>query len=156
MTEFNSIYNILKFCLNLDEANLFGVILMNFNWKEKRSKTAFLALENGEIFKGYSFGANVDKLGETVFNTGMSGYEGIISDPSYAGQFVSLTSPEVGNYGVDLNYLESRSLFLNGLIISNINEPSNYSSQISLQDILKKHNICLLYTSDAADEGMAV
>lgn len=114
---------------------------MNFNWKEKRSKTAFLALENGEIFKGYSFGANVDKLGETVFNTGMSGYEGIISDPSYAGQFVSLTSPEVGNYGVDLNYLESRSLFLNGLIISNINEPSNYSSQISLQDILKKHNI---------------
>ena len=71
----------------------------------------------------------------------MIGYEGIISDPSYAGQFVVLTSPEVGNYGIDLQYLESRSLFLNGLIISNINEPSNYSSEISLRNILEKHNI---------------
>ena len=114
---------------------------MSFNWKEKRLKKAFLALENGEVFKGCSFGACVDKLGETVFNTGMSGYEGIISDPSYAGQFVSLTAPEIGNYGIDLNFLESHSLFLNGLIVCNINEPSNYSSQISLQDILKKHNI---------------
>lgn len=114
---------------------------MSFNWKEKRLKKAFLALENGEVFKGYSFGASVDKLGETVFNTGMSGYEGIISDPSYAGQFVSLTVPEIGNYGIDLNFLESRSLFLNGLIVCDINEPSNYSSQISLQDMLKKHNI---------------
>ena len=114
---------------------------MSFNWKEKRLKKAFLALENGEVFKGYSFGASVDKLGETVFNTGMSGYEGIISDPSYAGQFVSLTAPEIGNYGIDLNFLESRSLFLNGLIVCDINEPSNYSSQISLQDMLKKHNI---------------
>lgn len=114
---------------------------MNFSWREKRLKKSFLALENGEVFKGYSFGASVDKLGETVFNTGMSGYEGIISDPSYAGQFVSLTAPEIGNYGIDLNFLESRSLFLNGLIVCNINEPSNYSSQISLQDMLKKHNI---------------
>ena len=86
---------------------------MDYSWKEKRKKSAFLALENGEIFKGYSFGAEVDKLGETVFNTGMSGYEGIISDPSYAGQFVSLTAPEIGNYGVDLNYLESRSCLKN-------------------------------------------
>lgn len=114
---------------------------MSFNWKEKRLKNAFLALENGEVFKGYSFGAPVDKLGETVFNTGMSGYEGIISDPSYAGQFVSLTAPEIGNYGIDLNFLESRTLFLNGLIVCDINEPSNFSSQISLQDMLKKHNI---------------
>ena len=114
---------------------------MDYSWKEKRKKSAFLALENGEIFKGYSFGAKVDKLGETVFNTGMSGYEGIISDPSYAGQFVSLTAPEIGNYGIDLNYLESCSLFLNGLIVCDINEPSNYSSQISLQDMLRKNNI---------------
>ena len=84
---------------------------MSFNWTEKRIKKAFLALENGEVFKGYSFGASVDKLGETVFNTGMSGYEGIISDPSYAGQFVSLTAPEIGNYGLDLNFLESQPFF---------------------------------------------
>lgn len=113
---------------------------MQHSFKQMRERKAFLALENGEVFYGYSFGAKKDSLGEVVFNTGMSGYEGIISDPSYAGQFVTLTTPEVGNYGVDLSYLESRGLFLNGLIVHNINEPSNFSSNISLENMLIEHN----------------
>ena len=63
----------------------------NWNWREKRLKKAFLALEDGTVFRGYSVGAPCDSLGEVVFNTGMTGYQEILSDPSYNGQLVSMT-----------------------------------------------------------------
>ena len=99
------------------------------HWKERRERAAFLALANGAIFRGWSFGAPVDTVGEAVFNTGMSGYQEIVTDPSYAGQFVTLTAPEIGNYGCNPQDEESRGLFLNGLVIHELNEPSNFRSE---------------------------
>ncbi len=113
----------------------------DYNWKKKRERKAFLALADGEIFHGWSFGAPVDKVGELVFNTGMSGYQEIITDPSYAGQFVTLTAPEIGNYGCNRTDMESRTLFLSGLVIHNLNEPSNFRSEIALSDMLAENGI---------------
>jgi carbamoyl-phosphate synthase small subunit len=108
-----------------------------YDWEKQREKKAFLALENGTVLRGYSIGAEVDREGEVVFNTGLSGYQEIISDPSYAGQFVTMTYPEIGSYGINAGDMESRQLFLNGFIVHNMNEPSNWRSEQSLSDILK-------------------
>lgn len=107
-------------------------------WQKEREKKAFLALEDGTIFHGVAFGHLKDAVGEVVFNTGMAGYQEILTDPSYAGQFVTLTYPEIGNYGVNEEDVESRSLFLNGLVIHDLTEPSNYRSTMSLNEYLKK------------------
>jgi carbamoyl-phosphate synthase small subunit len=111
------------------------------NWKIQRQRKAFIALGNGEVFRGWSFGAPVDQVGELVFNTGMSGYQEIISDPSYAGQFVTLTSPEIGNYGCNREDMESRGLFLNGLVIHELNMPSNFRSEQALDNMLKEGSV---------------
>ena len=63
----------------------------NWNWSEQRARKAFVALQDGTIVRGYSVGAAVDGFGEVVFNTGMAGYQEILSDPSYSGQFVTMT-----------------------------------------------------------------
>lgn len=108
-----------------------------YDWKKMRDRKAFLALENGVVLKGYSIGAEIDREGEVVFNTGLSGYQEIISDPSYAGQFVTMTYPEIGNYGINDQDMESRQLFLNGFIVHNVNEPSNWRADQSLSEALK-------------------
>jgi carbamoyl-phosphate synthase small subunit len=113
----------------------------NYDWKRKREKKAFLALEDGSVLRGYSVGAELDREGEVVFNTGMSGYQEIISDPSYAGQFVTMTYTEIGNYGINKEDMESRKLFLNGFIIHEENSSSNWRSDDSLIELLKKNNI---------------
>ena len=113
----------------------------NYDWKTKREKKAFLALEDGTVMRGYSVGAEVDNEGEVVFNTGMTGYQEIISDPSYAGQFVTMTYTEIGNYGVNAADMESRKLFLNGFIVHNMNEPSSWRAEKSLSDFLVEHKI---------------
>ncbi len=112
-----------------------------YNWKEQRERNAFLALEDGTVFRGYSVGADTDREGEVVFNTGLSGYQEIISDPSYAGQFVTMTYPEIGNTGINTADMESASLFLNGFIMHSMNTPSNWRSEQSLADILIKQNV---------------
>jgi carbamoyl-phosphate synthase small subunit len=101
-------------------------------WLERRTRLAYLALEDGSIFRGVPFGAREDAVGEVVFNTGMSGYQEIVTDPSYAGQFVTLTVPEVGNYGCTPLDAESRGLFLNGLVVHELNPPSNHRSTLAL------------------------
>ena len=111
------------------------------NWLAQREKKSFLALEDGTVFRGYSVGAELDRVGEIVFNTGMCGYQEIVSDPSYAGQVVVMTYPEIGNYGVNAADMESRTLFLNGLVIHHENEPSNFRAETSLQELLKKNNV---------------
>ena len=113
----------------------------NYDWKRKREKNAFLALEDGTVFEGYSIGAEVSREGEVVFNTGMSGYQEILSDPSYAGQFVTMTYPEIGNTGINSEDMESARLFLNGFIIHDLNEESNWRSEQSLVSALKKAKI---------------
>lgn len=113
----------------------------SWNWKVQREKQAFLALEDGTIFRGYSIGADKNCLGETVFNTGMTGYQEILSDPSYAGQFICMTYPEMGNYGTTPVDMEARKTFSNGLIIHNPNDDSNWRSDNKLSQFLKDNGI---------------
>ena len=117
-------------------------------WKSERERAAFLALDDGTVFHGVAFGAKKDALGEVVFNTGMSGYQEILTDPSYAGQFVTLTTAEVGNYGINPEDIESRGLFLSGLVIGDLTEPSNWRSEKSLDDYLRENGIPGIYGVD--------
>ncbi len=112
-----------------------------WNWREQREKPAFLALEDGTILRGWSFGAPIDKVGEVVFNTGMTGYQEVLSDPSYCGQIVTMTYTEIGNTGINKADAESRQTFLNGFIIHDVNVPSNWRNEISLSDYLKQEGI---------------
>ena len=123
---------------------------MNYDekWKTERERTAFLALDDETVFHGVAFGAKKDALGEVVFNTGMSGYQEILTDPSYAGQFVTLTTAEVGNYGINPEDIESRGLFLSGLVIGDLTEPSNWRSEKSLDDYLRENGIPGIYGVD--------
>ena len=107
-----------------------------------------MALADGAIFPGVAFGESVDRCGEVVFNTGMSGYQEILTDPSYAGQFVALTTAEVGNYGINPEDVESRGLFLSGLVIGDLTEPSNFRSTDSLNAYLKANGVPGIYGVD--------
>ena len=123
---------------------------MNYEekWKNERERKAFLALDDGAVFHGVAFGAKKDALGEVVFNTGMSGYQEILTDPSYAGQFVTLTTAEVGNYGINPEDVESRGLFLSGLVIGDLTEPSNWRSEKSLGEYLAENDVPGIYGVD--------
>ncbi len=117
-------------------------------WKRERERTAFLALDDGTVFRGVAFGAKKDASGEVVFNTGMSGYQEILTDPSYAGQFVVLTTAEVGNYGINGADAESRALFLSGLVIGDLTTPSNWRSEKSLDEYMRENGIPGIYGVD--------
>ena len=117
-------------------------------WKTERERKAFLALDDGAVFHGVAFGAKKDALGEVVFNTGMSGYQEILTDPSYAGQFVTLTTAEVGNYGINGADTESRALFLSGLVIGDLTAPSNWRSEKSLDEYLAENGVPGIYGVD--------
>ena len=110
-----------------------------FNWKAKREKKAFLALADGAIFRGYAFGAKTDTVGEAVFNTGMAGYKQIITDPSYAGQFVVFTTAEVGAYAANIEKSESRDVFLNGIVVNSLDEVSKELNEESLHEYMLEH-----------------
>jgi len=112
-----------------------------WNWKEMREKKAFLALEDGTVLHGYSVGARYDAIGEVVFNTGMAGYQEILSDPSYSGQIVTMTCPEIGNIGINSDDMESRQFFVNGFIMHEMNIPSNWRAQESLQECLVRRGV---------------
>lgn len=113
----------------------------DWNWRQQRERKAFLALEDGTILRGYSFGAVRDNVGEVIFNTGMSGYQEILSDPSYAGQFVTMTYPEMGNTGINPEDMESRKLFLNGFVTHSFNAPSNWRATQSLSECLSAADV---------------
>ena len=117
-------------------------------WEAERERNAFLALDDGAIFHGVAFGAKKDALGEVVFNTGMGGYQEILTDPSYAGQFVTLTTAEVGNYGVNAADTESHGLFLSGLVIGDLTAPSNWRSEKSLDEYLAENGVSGIYGVD--------
>ncbi len=108
------------------------------DWRAAREAKAYLALEDGSVFRGHSVGSERDLVGETVFNTGMTGYQEILSDPSYAGQFVCLTAPEIGNYGANPEDMESRCFFASALIAHKVNPPSNWRARESLRDALRR------------------
>lgn len=103
---------------------------------------AKLALEDGTIFTGTSFGAEGTRTGEVVFNTALTGYQEIFTDPSYCGQIVTMTFPLMGNYGVNPEDFESIKPHLTGFIAKEVcDRPSNYRSTQALGDFLKQHGI---------------
>lgn len=101
-----------------------------------------LVLESGEIFHGEGFGANFDTEGEVVFNTGMTGYQELISDPSYCGQIVTMTYPLIGNYGINRDDFESMEPAIKGLIVKELCDfPSNFRNQMSLDEFFQKKKL---------------
>ena len=103
---------------------------------------ALLALEDGSVFEGLSCGAAGETFGEVVFNTSMVGYQEIVSDPSYAGQIVTLTYPQVGNYGVCEEVMQSPELYLRGLVVRDMcRTPNNWTSTGSLPELLGNHGV---------------
>ncbi len=103
---------------------------------------AMLALEDGRVFRGRAFGAQGVICGEVVFNTGMTGYQEILTDPSYAGQIVCMTYPHMGNYGVNSEDVESSRPWVSGLIVRELSRRfSNWRGQNSLDRYLQEHNI---------------
>lgn len=103
---------------------------------------ALLVLEDGRCFPGRSFGAPGERFGEVVFNTGMTGYQEVLSDPSYKGQIVAMTYPLIGNYGVNDLDSESRSLWLEGFVIGELSRTtSNWRATGSLNEYMKDHGV---------------
>ncbi len=103
---------------------------------------AVLALADGKYFIGKALGAVGEVTGEVVFNTSMTGYQEILTDPSYHGEIVTMTYPQIGNYGINPEDVESRKPFLAGFVVKeSCPFPSNFRSQMSLDDYLKENNI---------------
>ena len=110
---------------------------------------ALLALENGKWFRGRSAGAAADTAGEVVFNTSLTGYQEVLTDPSYAGQIVTMTCPEIGNYGVSEEDIESRTPQIAGFVIRSESPiASNWRSEGTLRDYLVRHNIVAIADID--------
>lgn len=103
---------------------------------------AWIYLENGTFLEAASFGSETTRVGEIVFNTSLSGYQEIATDPSYAGQFVTFTMPEIGNVGVNEEDMESLGAFASGIIVRQYQPRySNFRAQESLGALLKRHDV---------------
>ncbi|QYR20063.1 glutamine-hydrolyzing carbamoyl-phosphate synthase small subunit [Paenibacillus sp. sptzw28] len=103
---------------------------------------ARLLLEDGTLFTGLGFGAEGQSTGEVVFNTGITGYQEVISDPSYCGQIVTMTYPLIGNYGITRNDFESVSPFIHGLVVRRHEPvPSNWRAEYTIDRLLKEYGI---------------
>lgn len=103
---------------------------------------AVLALEDGTLYYGRAIGADGENWGEVVFNTGMTGYEGVLTDPSYCGQIVVMTYPLIGNYGLNAEDLKSSKSYVRGFVVRQACEqPSNWRSQETLNDFLKRQGV---------------
>ena len=110
---------------------------------------ALLVLADGTTYRGWSFGATGTKIGEVVFNTGMTGYQEVLTDPSYCGQIIIFTYPELGNTGINVEDEESDRPLCAGAIARNIcHRPSNWRSTQSLPDYLNQHQIPGIYGID--------
>ncbi|MBB5019207.1 carbamoyl-phosphate synthase small subunit [Chitinivorax tropicus] len=113
------------------------------------TKSALLALADGTLFHGVSIGSDGHTIGEVVFNTAMTGYQEILTDPSYYKQLVTLTYPHIGNVGVNQEDAESRRVFASGLIIRNLPlVASNWRSEQSLSDYLKANHVVAIADID--------
>ena len=129
-------------------------------------KKAYLLLADGTLFEGTALGAEGQSIGEVVFNTGMAGYQEVLTDPSYFGQTVCMTYPLAGNYGLNRDDYESKRSWVRGFIVrESCPYPSNWRADITLDAYLKRENVvglegidtrsltrrlrnsCLLYTS---------
>src|SRR5215212_8240729 len=106
------------------------------------TQIAKLALEDGSVYTGTAFGADGEIDGEVCFNTSMTGYQEILTDPSYRGQIVTMTYPEIGNYGINDEDLESAKPQLAGFVVRQLSRvASNFRSDGNLDSYLHRHNI---------------
>ena len=107
-----------------------------------KQRTTLLVLEDGTVFRGYNFGAAGETCGEVVFNTSITGYQEILTDPSYAGQIIVMTYPEIGNYGINNEDSESDRPFAAGFVVREYSEVvSNWRARRSLGDFLADHKV---------------
>jgi carbamoyl-phosphate synthase small subunit len=105
-------------------------------------RPAALALADGTVYRGQAFGAEAGRDGEVIFNTSMTGYQEIVTDPSYAGQIVTMTYPQIGNVGVNPFDMESRRPFLSGFVVKELlNEPSNYRAEGRIDELLREAGV---------------
>ena len=112
-------------------------------------RPARLALEDGSLWFGHAIGAEGTTVGEVVFNTSLTGYQEILTDPSYAGQIVVMTAPQIGNTGINAEDSESRGLFLRGLVLRELSEVvSNWRAARTLSDWLVQHGIVAIADLD--------
>src|SRR5688572_26678386 len=110
---------------------------------------AVLALENGQVYEGVAAGATGEATGEVVFNTSMTGYQEVLTDPSYAGQIVTMTSPQIGNYGVTDDDEESRGVQVAGFVMREASPiASNWRADGTLRDYLVRNNIVAIAEID--------
>ena len=110
---------------------------------------AILALEDGTFYRGSAAGAEGEARGEVVFNTSMTGYQEVLTDPSYAGQIVTMTCPEIGNYGIAADDAESREPQVAGFIIRDESPvASNWRSDSTLRDYLVRNNVVAISDVD--------
>lgn len=115
---------------------------LNLYKRMNLSKSAILVLEDGRTFRGKAFGAEGETYGEMVFNTSMTGYQEILTDPSYAGQIVCMTYPLIGNYGVNEEDVESRQPWVEGFVVKEASRiSSNWRAEETLDSYLKRHKI---------------
>jgi len=104
-------------------------------------QAAVLVLENGRVFRGSVFGPAVERIGEVVFNTALAGYQEILSDPSYAGQIIVMTAPQIGNTGINREDMECARLHCSGLVVREASPvASNWRSEMSLSEFLVEHD----------------
>ena len=107
-----------------------------------KGKPAVLLLEDGTLFRGFCCGAEGESFGEICFNTSLTGYQEVASDPSYAGQIITMTYPQIGNYGVNAEDMQSRGLFCRGFVVRDMCErPSNFRSTKALPDFFRENGI---------------
>jgi len=129
--------------------NIFEELRAKQNTPQSKRAVAILALADGTVFKGVSIGADGQTVAEVVFNTAMTGYQEILTDPSYSGQIVTLTYPHIGNTGVNLEDVESTKIHAAGLIVRNCPEQlSNFRSTQSLPEYLKAQGIVAIAEID--------
>ena len=106
------------------------------------AKAAVLYLEDGTRYEGIAFGAQKESLGEVVFNTSMTGYQEVLTDPSYAGQIVIMTQPQIGNYGTNSEDRESDRIFVEGFVVRECSSIfSSWRGEQNLDSYLQQHGI---------------
>jgi carbamoyl-phosphate synthase small subunit len=119
-----------------------GVVMSESSANSGASRDGVLVLADGSMFEGELFGADVTSSGEVVFNTVMSGYQEVVTDPSYAGQIITFTTAHIGNYGVNEVDFESRRPFCRGVVVrENARRHSNYRAEASLDAMLRRYGV---------------
>src|SRR6476659_5663451 len=112
-------------------------------------RTAILALEDGTVFEGRCFGAPAERSGEVVFNTALTGYQEVFTDPSYSGQIVVLTNPQIGNYGTSSTDNESKGPYIEGLVVREFSPAaSNWRSDQEADSFLSRSQIPIVSELD--------